>query len=173
MIYQVIVEDSTFEIEISDDLVRIDGEAVLVDLAALEKANEYSLILEGISQPIHAMKQGRGTWDILWNKRSFHVNVLDRLGRAIKEVGEQESQVEHPEAVIAPMPGTIVDVKVKEGDSVEAGQGLVIVEAMKMENEVKADAGGCVQIIHIASGDAVEKGTLLVELVPPGEGQAD
>ena len=55
MIYQVIVEDSTFEIEISHDQVRIDGEAVLVDLAALEQANEYSLILEGISQPIQAM----------------------------------------------------------------------------------------------------------------------
>ena len=170
MIYQVIIEDFTFEIEISDDQVRIDGEAVLVDLAALEQANEYSLILEGISQPIQAMKQGRGTWDILWNKRSFHVNVLDRLGRAIKGVEEQESQVERPEAVIAPMPGTIVDVKIEEGDSVEAGQGLVIVEAMKMENEVKANAGGCVQIIHVASGDAVEKGTVLVELVPPEEG---
>ena len=169
MIYQVIVEDLTFEIEISDDQVRIDGEAVFVDLAALDKANEYSLILEGSSQPIHATKQGRGTWEILSNKRSFHVNVLDRLGRAIRGAEEQESQVEHPEVVIAPMPGTIVDVKVEEGDSVEAGQGLVIVEAMKMENEVKADAGGCVQIIHVASGDAVEKGTVLVELVPPGE----
>ena len=52
MIYQVIVEGLTFEIEISDDQVRIDGEAVFVDLAALEKANEYSLILEGSSQPI-------------------------------------------------------------------------------------------------------------------------
>ena len=54
MIYQVIVENSTFEIEISDDQVRIDGEAVFVDLAALDKANEYSLIIEGSSQPIHA-----------------------------------------------------------------------------------------------------------------------
>jgi len=170
MIYQVIVENSTFEIEISDDQVRIDGEEVLVDLTALEKANEYSLILEGISQPIHATQQGRGTWDILWNKRSFHISVLDRLGRAIKGVEQQESQVEHPEAVVAPMPGTVVDLKVEEGDSVEAGQGLVIVEAMKMENEVKAGAGGCVQIIHVASGDTVEKGTVLLELVPPGEG---
>ena len=52
--YQVIVEDSTFEIEISDDQGRIDGEKVLVNLTALDKANEYSLILEGLSQPIHA-----------------------------------------------------------------------------------------------------------------------
>ena len=96
--------------------------------------------------------------------------MLDRLGRAIKAVEEQESQIEHPEAVIAPMPGTIVNVTVEVGDSVEAGQGLVIVEAMKMENEVRAQAGGCVQIIHVASGDTVEKGTVLVELVPPEEG---
>ena len=170
MIYEVSVEDSTFEIEISGDLVTIDGEAVPADLATLEKANGYSLILDGTSQSIHATKRSRGSWDILWNKHRFHVNVLDRLGRAIKAVEEQESQIEHPEAVIAPMPGTIVNVTVEVGDSVEAGQGLVIVEAMKMENEVRAQAGGRVQIIHVASGDTVEKGTVLVELVPPEEG---
>jgi pyruvate carboxylase subunit B len=98
------------------------------------------------------------------------VNVLDRLGRAIKAVELQEIEVQHPEAVIAPMPGTIVSVEVEEGESVEAGQGLVIVEAMKMENEVRAQAGGCVQVIHVASGDAVEKGKILVELVPLEEG---
>ena len=166
MIYEVRVEDSTFEIEITSDLVRINGESVLVDLATLEKTNDYSLILDGVSQPIHAIKRGRGAWDILCNKRRFYVNVLDRLGRAIKAVELQESEVQHPEAIIAPMPGTIVSVEVEEGESVEAGQGLVIVEAMNMENEVRAQAGGCVQVIHVASGDAVEKGKILVELVP-------
>ena len=171
MIYEVKVEDSTFEIEITSDLVRIDGEAVLVDLATLEKANEYSLILDGTSQPIHAIKGGgRGAWDILCNKRRFHVNVLDRLGRAIKAVEVQGSQGQRPEAVIAPMPGTIVSVEIEEGDSVEAGQGLVIVEAMKMENEVRAQAGGCVRAIYVASGDTVEKGKVLVEIVPLEEG---
>ncbi|MCH2654502.1 MAG: hypothetical protein MK117_08250, partial [Gemmatimonadetes bacterium] len=108
MIYEVRVEDSTFEIEITSDLVRINGESVLVDLATLEKTNDYSLILDGVSQPIHAIKRGRGAWDILCNKRRFYVNVLDRLGRAIKAVELQESEVQHPEAIIAPMPGTIV-----------------------------------------------------------------
>ena len=166
MIYEVRVEDSTFEIEITSDLVRINGESVLVDLATLEKTNDYSLIQDGISRPIQALKRGRGAWDILYNKRRFYVNVLDRLGRAIKAVELQESEVQHPEAIIAPMPGTIVSVEVEEGESVEAGQGLVIVEAMKMENEVRAQAAGCVQVIHVASGDAVEKGKILVELVP-------
>ena len=163
MIYQVIVEDLTFEIEILDDQVRIDGEAVFVDLAALEKANEYSLILEGSSQPIHATKQGRGTWDILSKKRSFHVNVLDRLGRAIRGAEEQESQVEHPEVVIAPMPGTIVDVKVEEGDSVEAGQGLVIVEAMKMENILRAEKKAIVTKINAAAGDSLAVDDVIME----------
>ena len=166
MIYQVIVEDLTFEIEISDDQVRIDGEAVFVDLAALDKANEYSLILEGSSQPIHATKQGRGTWDILSNKRSFHVNVLDRLGRAIRGAEEQESQVEHPEVVIAPMPGTIVDVKVKEGDSVEAGQGLVIVEAMKMENSLKAERDAIISKVYAIEGQVLEQDDLIIEFEP-------
>ena len=67
-------------------------------------------------------------------------------------------------ALVVNMPGKIVAVLVNEGDSVEAGQGLVIVEAMKMENELKAGKSGVVSSIKVTAGDTVESGALLLEI---------
>jgi biotin carboxyl carrier protein len=69
-----------------------------------------------------------------------------------------------PAPLIAPMPGLVVRVNVTEGDEVAAGQGLVVMEAMKMENELRAPAAGRVSRVHATAGTAVEKGTVLVEL---------
>jgi biotin carboxyl carrier protein len=69
-----------------------------------------------------------------------------------------------PGRVIAPMPGKIVRVLVAPGREVEAGQGVVVVEAMKMENELKAARAGTVRVVHVREGQAVDGGTLLVEL---------
>jgi pyruvate carboxylase subunit B len=62
------------------------------------------------------------------------------------------------------MPGLVVRVAVAVGDQVAAGQGLVVMEAMKMENELRSSAAGTVKAVHAAPGSAVEKGTVLVEL---------
>ena len=69
-----------------------------------------------------------------------------------------------PAPVRAPMPGLIVRVNVKVGDVVEAGQGVVVMEAMKMENELRAIAPGRVKSIEVGPGATVEKGSLLVAL---------
>jgi len=62
------------------------------------------------------------------------------------------------------MPGLIVQLRVKVGDTIAAGDGLVVMEAMKMENELRAQAAGTVRAVHVTVGAAVEKGALLVEL---------
>jgi pyruvate carboxylase subunit B len=66
--------------------------------------------------------------------------------------------------LLAPMPGLVVRVNVKAGDTVEAGQGLIVMEAMKMENELRAHGAGVVKAVRVAPGDAVEKGAVLVEM---------
>jgi len=65
------------------------------------------------------------------------------------------------------MPGLVVRVEVTRGQTVEAGQGLVVVEAMKMENELRARTRGVVEQVHVKAGDRVEKGTPLVTLAQP------
>ncbi len=64
----------------------------------------------------------------------------------------------------APLPGTILEIKVKEGDSVKAGDTLLIMEAMKMENNIKADREGTVTSLKVQNGDSVLEGDLLVEI---------
>ena len=71
-----------------------------------------------------------------------------------------------PAPLVAPMPGLVVRVSVAVGDQVSAGQGLVVVEAMKMENELRATVAGVVTAVRAIAGTAVEKGAILVELAP-------
>jgi len=63
------------------------------------------------------------------------------------------------------MPGNVVDVLVKEGDSVQAGQGILVTEAMKMENEIQANIAGTVANVYVQKGDRVTPGEILVEIV--------
>jgi biotin carboxyl carrier protein len=76
------------------------------------------------------------------------------------------------EDVRAPMPGLVVAVEVTEGQPVEAGQGLIVIEAMKMENEITAPAAGIVRALAVAPGEAVERGAPLCRLEPPDETRA-
>jgi biotin carboxyl carrier protein len=71
------------------------------------------------------------------------------------------------------MPGLVVKVEVEEGDLVEAGTGLLIVEAMKMENELSAEVPARVGVIHVSAGQAVEKGQLLMDMLPPDAGDGE
>jgi pyruvate carboxylase subunit B len=106
---------------------------------------------------------GRGEWDVHVDGRRFAVEVVDERTRSINEMTGGSQAVRGPKPVRAPMPGLIVRIEVAEGDTVGTGQGIVIVEAMKMENELKADGGGVVSRIHVVAGQTVDKGTVLVE----------
>ena len=67
-------------------------------------------------------------------------------------------------SVVSPMPGTVLDVKVKEGDAVSVGQVVVILEAMKMETEIVSEVAGSVAAVRVKKGDAVDTDTVLVEV---------
>ncbi len=77
-------------------------------------------------------------------------------------VAQAASPAGEGEPIKSPMPGTIVDVKVSQGQSVKEGDVLVVLEAMKMENEIKAPKAGTVTSVAVAKGASVESGTLLV-----------
>jgi biotin carboxyl carrier protein len=67
-------------------------------------------------------------------------------------------------AIVAPLPGSVVSVSVKAGDAVKAGQQLAVIEAMKMENEILAPADGTIKAVHCSAGQAVQQGDALIEL---------
>ncbi|MBO5465245.1 MAG: biotin/lipoyl-binding protein [Alistipes sp.] len=67
-------------------------------------------------------------------------------------------------AIVAPLPGSVVSISVKAGDAVKSGQQLAVIEAMKMENEILAPADGTVKAVHVSAGQAVQQGDALIEL---------
>lgn len=109
-------------------------------------------------------RPGRGRYSLWVDGYRFDAEALDERTRQIRDVSAASAAPTGPAPVIAPMPGLVVRVRVAIGDRVEAGQGVVVMEAMKMENELRATAAGVVKSIEVEAGTAVEKGTLLVSL---------
>jgi biotin carboxyl carrier protein len=91
------------------------------------------------------------------------VAVKDKFDLLLEKMGMTSSASSKVNNIKAPMPGLIIDLKVKVGDNVNAGDALLILEAMKMENVLKSPGGGTVKTVKVKKGDSVEKGQILIE----------
>jgi biotin carboxyl carrier protein len=155
-------ETYTVEIEeIGKGLYRVsvDGNEFLVDGKKTGRTN-YSLIVDNRSFEIE-VDNSEDEYRVLVDGRNYHVRLADE--RRVRVGGaESDSQHQGRQRVSVPMPGKVIAVLVSEGDAVEKGQGLVIVEAMKMENEVRSPGAGTVKEIRVKAGDTVEGGAVLV-----------
>ncbi len=164
MLYSVTIGDRTFEVDLGGDTPRVDGQPIEAELARVPNTPVRHLLADGRSFGLVA-KSGasRGAWELHLDGHRFEVEVIDERTRAIRQMTGGGAGAQGPKPVRAPMPGLVVRVAVEPGQSVSAGQGVVIVEAMKMENELKAEAAGVVARIHVQEGQAVDKGAVLVE----------
>jgi pyruvate carboxylase subunit B len=106
----------------------------------------------------------RGRYTLWLDGYRYDVEALDERTRAIRELSAAGKGPTGPLPLIAPMPGMIVRVAVQVGDTVAPGQGLVVMEAMKMENELRATSAGTVKAVLAQPGTAVDKGAVLLEL---------
>jgi biotin carboxyl carrier protein len=154
-------------------LVDVDGGAVTVDGERLEA---HAAAVPGV--PLIHLLLGYDSWTIAWQQlegrpprwalgaagERFEIEAQDDRSRQIEALTGQGRKVAGSGVIKAPMPGLVVRVEVTAGQSVAAGTGLVVVEAMKMENELRATAAGVVAQIHVAPGDKVEKGQVLITL---------
>ncbi|MGB7951835.1 MAG: biotin/lipoyl-containing protein [Candidatus Binatia bacterium] len=139
--------------------IAVDGNEFLVDGKKTGRTN-YSLIVDNRSFEIE-VDNAEDEYRVLVDGRNYHVNLMDE--RRVRVGGAQsELQLQGRQKVSVPMPGKVIAVLVSAGDAVEKGQGLVIVEAMKMENEVRSPVAGEVKEIKVKPGDAVEGGAVLV-----------
>jgi len=167
MRYYIDIEDRTYEIDIGPDGLRLDGRAVEADLKPNHDSNLWHLMLDGRSHTVCARRrERRGEWDITMDGRRHEVLALDERRRAIRELSVSEAASHAPLEVRAPMPGLVIKVEVDRGSEVERGQGLIVIEAMKMENELKATAAGRVSDVRVAAGQAVDKGQPLLVIEP-------
>ncbi len=142
-------------------VIRIGGEVVspishntLVEV----EPGVYSILVEGASYEVRV-----DAGQVTVGKRHFDYQVDDP--RQWKRSGDATGG-QGRAAILAPMPGKVVRVLVAAGDEVEAGQGIVVVEAMKMQNEMKAPRGGRVTAMHAKENDSVVAGTVLAVIDP-------
>jgi len=145
--------------------VTVDGTSHAVDLIRLDGAiASLRFVADGRSYQISFDRGNNRHWRIGVVDREFNFEVLtpvEAIDATAGAAGRGASDL------TAPIPGKVVAVKVAEGDRVEAGQSLVVLEAMKMENELIAEQTGTVAAVHVAPGDTVDTGTVLVELEQP------
>lgn len=130
------------------------------------KPGSYHLLYKGQSFEIEVLQS-----DIVGKKHQFTINgkkveaeLSDKFDALLKELGMDAGSAQKVGDLKAPMPGLVVDIPVKEGDVVKKGDTLVILEAMKMENALKAVGDAVVKKINVKKGQAVEKNTLLVQM---------
>jgi acetyl/propionyl-CoA carboxylase alpha subunit len=156
------IGEREYEIEIVDGRVLVDGEPVALDLRQSGGPELYSLLYNGRSFEL-LIEVERFSYGVTLRGERFEVQVEDERTRRLN-VGRKMVTVPTGEVPItAPIPGLVVKVLVEVGDSVREEQPLVILEAMKMENEIRSPRSGVVKQIEVAAGRRVEqKGLLLV-----------
>jgi biotin carboxyl carrier protein len=163
--YYVTVGERTVEVQLEGDRVIIDGVASVVHREPLPGTPLEQVMIDGRAFTLSLEPDGLGRWVAGVRGSRYDVSVVDERTHHVQElVGPVAAPA--GQALKAPMPGLVVRVLVVEGDQVAAGQGLVVLEAMKMENELKATGAGIVQSVRATAGATVEKGQLLLEVGP-------
>ena len=166
MKYVVQVNDERKIVSIDPDGVSYEGDApATAELSDIE-GSPVRMVKIGthVYRVVAEKREGRGRYTLWVDGYRFETEALDERTRAIRDTSAATAAPAGPAPVRAPMPGLIVRVSVNVGDTVEAGQGVVVMEAMKMENELRATAAGRVKSVEVVPGATVEKGALLVAL---------
>ena len=169
--YLVEIDGREWPVQISDGpggrRVRVgDGPEQAVDWSRVEESGLYSLLIDGASRQVRVAPDAEqpGTWQVSVGHEQREARVQTERERRLQRAGGQK-QVQGGEVTVkAPMPGLVRAVAVAVGDEVTAGQRLVVLEAMKMENDIQSPRAGTVKAIRVAAGDTVENGRPLVVL---------
>lgn len=161
---QVQSENKAYEFELRQDngyfYIRQNGSEYKADLVRLS-SNRYSLIIDGASYEI-GVNSGPDGYSISTGSRSGDYRVEDfEIAKMKKRAGIEDGDKD--KRLIAPMPGLIVGINCQPGQAAKRGEPLLIMEAMKMENDIKSPVAGKVKNISVEVGQIVDKGQLLVE----------
>jgi biotin carboxyl carrier protein len=155
-------EKKTRVIELESDPsgwhVTLDGSPVAVDAVEIAP-NTISILLDGQSFEISVTPSPDGKLKLHTGAHEFTAEVIDPRACSGRRHGTVEA--EGRQQILAPMPGKVVRLLVKEGDHVEASQGLLVVEAMKMQNEIRSPKSGTIERVLAKEGQPVNAGEVL------------
>ncbi len=164
MKYMTIVGDEQFTVDINrDGQVTVDGEVINVDMQQMQDTTMHSIIINGQSHDVR-MSEGDGMYLVQLGGEIFEVIVEDERTRRLAGLKSGPGAITGEVIIKAPMPGVVVDVLVCQGQAVEKGDLVVILESMKMQNEFKAPRAGKVRTLRVAAGDKVEQNAVMLTI---------
>ncbi|HEY70881.1 MAG TPA: biotin/lipoyl-binding protein [Anaerolineae bacterium] len=164
MRYLATVEGQTYEIEINgENEITVDGKPIDVDFIAVADHSVFSLILDGISYEAYVYPNETEV-EVLMRGKRYPVHVEDERQIRLRQTSK-DSVADTGEFLLkAPMPGLVVSVPVVMEQEVKSGDNLVILESMKMQNELKAPRDGRVTRLRVQAGDNVDQNQVLIVL---------
>lgn len=165
MKYLVEIEEHSFEVEVQNPAGRatVDGRQYAVDLRSVDGRWLYSLIVDNC--PYEAfLEEGQEGYSVTIQGEPFQVVVRDARAAKLAMIAQRPQAPSTELLVKAPLPGLVVAVEAEPGEPVKKGQVLLVLEAMKMENDLCAPLEGIVREVLVARGDKVNKGQVLLIL---------
>lgn len=168
MKYRVSIGGHELNVDVSGSHVTVDGQPHQTSLEPVPGTPLSVLTLDGRTTSLVLENPERGQWAVLLGGRRLEAEVLDERSAHIRSLSGAAAGPMAGGALKAPMPGLVVRVQVEAGQAVAAGTPLVVLEAMKMENQLKAPGPGRVAEIKVTAGQVVEKGQVLIRLEAEG-----
>jgi biotin carboxyl carrier protein len=164
MKYLTTVNDRTFEIEVNiEGEVVVDGQPLTIDFHPVAGQPVYSLLVNGRSYEAYVNPLDDGL-QVLLQGRLYPVTVEDERTKRLRESSSGQPITKGEIHVKAPMPGLVVATLVEPGHTVEKGELLIILESMKMQNELKAVRSGKISRVRVKAGDSVEQNQVLMTI---------
>ena len=165
MLQVTVNEKNTFSVTNEDGSWHINGSPANWDaqwqpnglVSILYNNKSYTAIIEHIDKKNKEMA-------LNINGRSYKIAIKEPIDQLLSSMGMDMKAMQKAEPVKAPMPGLVIKILVEAGQQISKGEGLLVLEAMKMENVLKANSDAIVKAIRVTERTAVEKGAILIEL---------
>lgn len=163
MKYSVTIGKKKFEIRIDGEIpgVTVNGRPVAVDLKSLNGGRMQSLLADNENFEFE-MERSNGGFSLWHGSEQLFAEVVDEKTERLRKLMGNAAGRKRQAVLRASMPGLVLKVEVEPGQKIKRGDGLLIIEAMKMENEIKATGPGIIKEIKVNSGQAVEKNQVLL-----------
>jgi biotin carboxyl carrier protein len=164
MKYIAKIDDQTFEIEINgEDEIIADGDNVEIDFRSIAGQSVYSMIVNGRSYEALVQLRDEGL-EVLLQGKLYIVNVEDERQQRLREASGIEGIHQGEFNLKSPMPGLIISVNVRDGQEIDSGDRMIVLESMKMQNELKSPTSGTVRNVRVKAGDNVELNQVLLTI---------
>ena len=162
--FTVTIQNKSYSVEKVDDSIQVNGKAIDWDLQWISDRKVH-LIVENksLEAELVSIDKNSKTIQIRLGNKTSTLQLKDRFDVLLEQMGMSSNSSQMLKEIKAPMPGLILDLKVKPGDEVKKGEVVLILEAMKMENIIKSPGDGVVKVVKVSLHQSVEKNQVLIQ----------